>query len=122
MAEYIQNKTEVVNLGEKIIFNNQCKNPIEVGTGLIFREDGTYIVSVYNGKITVYESGTPHEKLKEEETEPYKLYINACDPVNKKFIGYRCNKCDADINLFFNHYCPNCGRKINWEAIKDDNK
>ena len=62
MAEYIQNKTEVVNLGEKIIFNNQCKNPIEVGTGLIFREDGTYIVSVYNGKITVCESGAPHKK------------------------------------------------------------
>lgn len=65
MAEYIQNKTKVVNLGEKIIFNNQCKNPIEVGTGLIFREDGTYIVSVYNGKITVYESGAPYEKLDE---------------------------------------------------------
>lgn len=65
MAEYIQNKTEVVNSGEKIIFNNQCKNPIEVGTGLIFREDGTYIVSVYNGKITVCENGAPHEKLDE---------------------------------------------------------
>lgn len=65
MAEYIQNKTEVVNSGEKIIFNNQCKNPVEVGTGLIFREDGTYIVSVYNGKITVCESGAPHEKLDE---------------------------------------------------------
>ena len=63
MVEYIQNKTKVVNLGEKIIFNNQCKNPIEVGTGLIFREDGTYIVSVYNGKITVCESGAPLEKL-----------------------------------------------------------
>lgn len=62
MAEYIQNKTEVVNLGEKIIFNNQCKNPVEVGTGLIFREDGTYIVSVYNGKITVYKSGDQFKK------------------------------------------------------------
>lgn len=197
MAEYIQNKTEVVNSGEKIIFNNQCKNPVEVGTGLIFQEDGTYIVSVYNGKITVYESGGAFEKSdeippqiveagrrneekikakveelneefiaqkrfqieqlkaeieelklrrkslnykecfenppiypaytgfnkcgEEEETEPYKLYINACDPVNKVFIGYRCNKCDADINLFFDHYCPNCGRKINWEAIKNEN-
>lgn len=58
---------------------------------------------------------------KEEETEPYKIYINACDPVNKEFIGYRCNKCNADINLFLNHYCPNCGRKINWEAIKNEN-
>lgn len=114
MAKYIQNKIEVVNLGEKIIFNNQCKNLIEVGTGLIFRENGTYIVSVYNGKITVYESGDPHDKTttKEEETEPYALYINACDPVNKKFIGYRCNKCNADISLFLGPYCPNCGRKI----------
>lgn len=58
---------------------------------------------------------------KEEETEPYKLYINACDSVNKVFIGYRCNKCNADINLFLGHYCPNCRRKINWEAIKNEN-
>lgn len=65
MAEYIQNKTEAVNLGEKIIFNNQCKNPIEVGIGLIFRENGTYIVSVYNGKITVCESGGSFKKLDE---------------------------------------------------------
>jgi len=69
MAKYIQNKTEVVNLGEKIIFNNQCKNPIEVGTGLIFREDGTYIVSVHNGKIIVYESGGQFEKLDEIPSE-----------------------------------------------------
>jgi len=65
MAEYIQNKTEVVNLNEKIIFNNQCKNSVEVGTGLIFREDGTYIVSVYDGKITVSESGDSFKKLDE---------------------------------------------------------
>ena len=80
MAEYIQNKTKVVNLGEKIIFNNQCKNPIEVGTGLIFREDGTYIVSVYNGKIIVYESGGPHEKL--DEIPAYGF--NKCGEINKE--------------------------------------
>ena len=64
MAEYIQNKTEVVNSGEKIIFNNQCKHPIEVGTGLIFREDGTYIVSVHDGKITVYKNGETNKEKK----------------------------------------------------------
>ena len=80
MAEYVQNKTEVVNSGEKIIFNNQCKNPIEVGTGLIFREDGTYIVSVYNGKIIVYESGGPHEKL--DEIPAYRF--NKCGEESKE--------------------------------------
>ena len=58
----------------------------------------------------------------EAEAEPYKLYINACDPANKVFVGYRCNKCNADINLFLSHYCPNCGRKINWKVIKNDSK
>lgn len=57
-----------------------------------------------------------------EETEPYKLYINACDPINKRFIGYKCNKCNTDINPFFDHYCPNCEKKINWKIIKNDNK
>lgn len=49
----------------KVLINNKCENPVEVGTGLIFREDGTYIVSVYNGKITVYESGASYEKSDE---------------------------------------------------------
>ena len=57
----------------------------------------------------------------EEETEPCKLYINACDPINKKFMSYICNKCNADIDLF-NRYCPNCGRKINWKAFKNESK
>jgi len=65
MVEYIQNKTEAVNSGEKIIFNNQCKNPVEVGTGLIFRENGTYIVSVYDGVITVRKDGETSEKSNE---------------------------------------------------------
>ena len=58
---------------------------------------------------------------KEKITEPYKLYINACDPVNKKFIGYRCNECNTNITLFLDRHCPNCGRRINWEAIKNEN-
>ena len=81
MAEYIQNKTKIVNLDEKIIFNNQCKNPIEVGTGLIFHKDGTYIVSVYNGKITVYESGGPYEKL--DEISSY-IEFNKCGEESKE--------------------------------------
>ena len=84
MAEYIQNKTEVVNLGEKIIINNQCKNPVEVSTGLIFREDGTYIVSVYNGKITVYESGAPHEKLDKIPSEIFQGCKNNEEKIKAK--------------------------------------
>ena len=62
-----------------------------------------------------------NKTTKEEKIEPYKIYINTGDPVNKKFIGYRCNKCNADISLFLGPYCPNCGRKIKWEAIKNEN-
>lgn len=62
---------------------------------------------------------TNDKTTKEEETEPYSLYINACEP-NEEFVGYRCNKCDTYICQFFT-YCPGCGRKINWEAIKNEN-
>ena len=60
--KYIEDELKIIDPNKTIIINNQCKNPVEVGTGLIFREDGTYIVSVYNGKITVYESGGQPEK------------------------------------------------------------
>lgn len=62
MVEYIENKQKIVKPSEKIIFDNQCENLIEVGTGLIFKEDGNYIVSVYNGKITVYKDGSTFKK------------------------------------------------------------
>ena len=63
--KYIEDELKNINPNETAIINNKCENPVEVGTGLIFREDGTYIVSVYNGKITVCESGAPPEKSDE---------------------------------------------------------
>lgn len=63
--KYIEDKLKTVDPNKTVIINNKCENPVEIGTGLVFREDGTYIVSVYNGKITVYESGAPLEKSDE---------------------------------------------------------
>lgn len=63
--EYIKDELKTIDPNKTIIINNKCKNPVEVGTGLIFQEDGTYIVSVYNGKITIYESGGAFEKSDE---------------------------------------------------------
>lgn len=57
-----------------------------------------------------------NKTTKEEKVEPYPFY----NPVYKEFSGYKCNKCDTYICQFFN-YCPECGRKINWEAIKNEN-
>lgn len=105
MDEYIQNKTEVINSDEKIIFNNQCKNPIEVGTGLIFRKDGTYIVSVYNGKITVCESGDqPEKSIEQLKAEIEKLQFDykiskimpplPPPPIYPAYIGF--NKCGEE--------------------------
>ena len=53
--EFQKHKPESITPGESVLIENRCKNPAEVGAGLIFREDGLYIVSVCNGKIRVYE-------------------------------------------------------------------
>lgn len=63
--KYIKDELKTVDPNKAVIINNKCENPVEVGTGLIFREDGTYIVSVYNGKITVYESDALYKKSDE---------------------------------------------------------
>ena len=60
--EYIKNELKTVDPNKTVIINNKCENPVEVETGLIFQEDGTYIVSVYNGKITVSKCGEAFEK------------------------------------------------------------
>ena len=67
--KYIEDELKTVDSNKTVIINNKCENPVEVGTGLIFQEDGTYIVSVYNGKITIYECGAPYEKSDEIPTE-----------------------------------------------------
>jgi len=63
--EYIKDESKTVDLNKTVIINNKCEDPVEVGTGLIFREDGTYIVSVYDGKITVSKGGGTFEKSDE---------------------------------------------------------
>lgn len=67
--KYIETEPKIIAPGEKVLIENQCKNPVEIAAGLIFREDGTYTISVYNGKITVWECGAPHEKLDEIPSE-----------------------------------------------------
>lgn len=82
--EYIKNELKTVDPNKTVIINNKCKNPVEVGTGLIFQEDGTYIVSVYNGKITVCESGGQFEKLDEIPPEILQAYKNNEEKIKAK--------------------------------------
>ena len=63
--KYIEDELKTIYPNKTVIINNKCENPVEVGTGLIFREDGDYIVSVHDGKITVYECGAPYKKSDE---------------------------------------------------------
>ena len=63
--KYIEDELKTIYPNETVIINNKCENPVEVGAGLIFQADGTYIVSVYNGKITVSKSGGTFEKSNE---------------------------------------------------------
>jgi hypothetical protein len=54
MSEYIGGQPLVIDEGEEIpIFCNESPQPISVGTGLIFHEDGEYLVSVHGKKIIV---------------------------------------------------------------------
>lgn len=59
MPEYIGCKPQVIDPGETVIVNNLCGGPVEVGTGLIFRENGNYFVAVNNGKISVCKINPP---------------------------------------------------------------
>lgn len=54
MSEYIGCQPLVIDEGKEIpLFCNESSKPISVGTGLIFYEDGEYLVSVYGKKIIV---------------------------------------------------------------------
>ena len=48
LEKYIK-EDEVIPL----IITNNCESPVAVGTGVIFRKDGTYIVNVKDNKITI---------------------------------------------------------------------
>lgn len=53
MPEYINDNPKAIAPGEPIVFENLCESPVEVGAGVVFREDGDYVVSVHNGIIRV---------------------------------------------------------------------
>ena len=57
MPEYIGREPETVAPGETVLFENRCESPVEIAAGLVFREDGDYIVSVRSGKIDVRKCG-----------------------------------------------------------------
>ena len=57
MAEYTGREPEIVAPGEVVLVENRCESPVEIAAGLVFREDGDYIVSVRNGKIDVRKCG-----------------------------------------------------------------
>lgn len=67
--KYIKDELKTIYPNKTVIINNKCENPVEVGTGLIFQENGDYIVSVHDGKITVCQSGDPYKKLDEMPSE-----------------------------------------------------
>lgn len=101
MAEYIDNGSIAVKSGEVLPLEvtNKCDNPFSVGTGLIFNEDGQYLVTVYGRKIIVEKfSKVKHSK-----------WDNTCS----------CENCgcqpwySGDIHSM--NYCPKCGAKMDLE-------
>lgn len=59
MAEYMETETRVVKLGEPITFTSQCKSIFSVGAGIIFHEEGNYLITLKNNHITVQEYELP---------------------------------------------------------------
>lgn len=57
MPEYTGRDPETVAPGETVLIDNRCESPVEIAAGVVFREDGDYIVSVRNGKIAVCKCG-----------------------------------------------------------------
>ena len=56
MSEYVYNEPSVIKEGEKFqIICNKSKNTFSVGTGIVFHDDGEYLVVVSGNKITVEE-------------------------------------------------------------------
>lgn len=57
MPEYTGREPETVAPGETVLIDNRCEKQVEIAAGVVFREDGDYIVSVRNGKIDVRKCG-----------------------------------------------------------------
>lgn len=146
--KYIEDELKTIYPNKTVIINNKCENPVEVGTGLIFQEDGTYIVSVYNGKITVSKSGEAFEKLDEIPPQVIEAACRAeeklkakADELYEEFIAqkrFQIEQLKAEIeelklkgkSLDYKEFCKNppiypaygfkyCGEK---DEEKNDNK
>lgn len=74
MAECTGRGPEIVALGETILFENRCESPVEIAAGLVFQEDGDYIVSVRNGKIDVRKCGCASFKYFDAPPEVIEAY------------------------------------------------
>lgn len=81
MAEYTGREPEIVAPGETMLFENRCESPVEIAAGLVFREDGDYIVSVRNGKIDVRKCGCA--SFKDFDAPPE--IIEACERNERRF-------------------------------------
>lgn len=46
MATYKQNEIKTIREDEVVEFHNKCEYPFYVGMGVIFKEDGQYLVTV----------------------------------------------------------------------------
>ena len=73
MAEFIQSTEQLINANESVVFVNNTDSNLEVGTGIIFRKNGLYEVSVVGNRITVTKvsdltrASKAEPKLKESE-------------------------------------------------------
>jgi len=58
MAEFIYTKEQIIKVGDKISVTNDGLLPFEVKkngstTNVAFNKDGEYLVSIYDGEVTV---------------------------------------------------------------------
>ena len=73
MAEYVGGKIKAVLKGECVFVNNKHENNFRVGTGLVFEQDGDYLVRVSGNKIAVEKVGNNMNDIK--------FYIPPCETV-----------------------------------------
>ena len=53
MATYKQNEIKTIREDEVVEFHNKCEYPFYVGMGVIFKENGQYLVTVDDNKVVV---------------------------------------------------------------------
>ena len=53
MAIYKQNEIKTIREDEAVEFHNKCESPFSVGMGVVFKENGQYLVTVDDNKVVV---------------------------------------------------------------------